>query len=444
MDFDVVVIGAGGGGYPGAFRLAKSGYNVLMVDPKGVLGGNCLYSGCVPSKTVRELAHTIYRIKNVLGQEVKVDFKEIQRQKDRVQEIRFKQHERELSEHGGVTFMKGIARIRDPKNVIVDVDGKEVEVRAKYVLIASGSEPVKPKFPGSEYCITSDDLFEYKSKVSDLPQDMVIVGGGYIAIEVASVFSKLGVKTHLLVRGDRVLKGFPEQMVKTLLSSLKLDIMYNSPLFEVKKVGSEYEVIFGSGGVKRSLRTNLVMLATGRKAVIPKGSEGLTNEKGYIKTDEAMRTSLQNVFAAGDVNGLAPYFHAAVRMSLAAAYNIMANGEPIDYVDVRSVPVTLYSIPSASYVGNVNPSDAIEVTYNMEDEVMSQMYNEMDGVLKLFFERGSLRLLGGWMVGVHSQYLINEIGQAVAHGLTARQLAEFADQHPSTNEIVSYAARKVL
>ncbi|MEM0280040.1 MAG: dihydrolipoyl dehydrogenase, partial [Metallosphaera sp.] len=94
--------------------------------------------------------------------------------------------------------------------------------------------------------------------------------------------------------------------------------------------------------------------------------------------------------------------------------------------------------------GNVNPSDAIEVTYNMEDEVMSQMYNEMDGVLKLFFERGSLRLLGGWMVGVHSQYLINEIGQAVAHGLTARQLAEFADQHPSTNEIVSYAARKVL
>lgn len=163
-----------------------------------------------------------------------------------------------------------------------------------------------------------------------------------------------------------------------------------------------------------------------------------------------MRTNLPNIFSTGDVNGKAPYFHAAVRMSIAAAYNIMSNGVPIDYVDIKSIPVSIYSVPSASYVG-IMPSQArkmgietIEATYNMEDEVMSQIYDEREGVLKLIFERGSLRLIGAWMVGVHSQYLINEVGQAVAHGLTARQLASFADQHPATNEIVTYAARKVL
>lgn len=88
--------------------------------------------------------------------------------------------------------------------------------------------------------------------------------------------------------------------------------------------------------------------------------------------------------------------------------------------------------------------DVIEATYNMEDEVMAQIYDEKEGMLKLIFERGSLRLIGAWMVGVHSQYLINELGQAVLHGLTAKQLASFADQHPSSNEIIAYAARKVL
>lgn len=224
------------------------------------------------------------------------------------------------------------------------------------MIIATGSEPFKPSFPGSEYCITSDDLYNYKTPLRKLPQDMVIIGGGYIAIEVASVFNILGVKTHLLVRGDRVLRGFEDEIVNILLPILKLDITYNAPVLEVKKIKEdEFEVIYsGKDGAKKSMRTNLVLLATGRKPVLPEGvyNIGLAiDKKGYIVVDEAMRTNLPNVFATGDVNGKAPYFHAAVRMSMAAAYNIMANGVPVDYVDYKSIPVTIYSIPSASYVG---------------------------------------------------------------------------------------------
>lgn len=456
MKFDVVVIGAGGGGYPGAFRLAKSGYSVLMVDPKGELGGNCLYSGCIPSKTVREIGETVWRAKKMIKHEIPVDFTAIQDHKDYVQETRFKQHKRELAEYNTITFYKGTAKIKDLTHVIVKTeDGKEIEAETKYIIIATGSEPFRPSFPGSEFCITSDDLFSYKTPLRKLPQDMVIIGGGYIAVEVASVFGILGVKTHMLVRGDRILRGFEDEIVNTILPLLKLDIKYNSPVVEVKKIKEdEYEVFYaGKDGSKKSIVTNMVMLATGRKPVLPEGVEniGISLDKSkHIAIDDAMRTNLPHVFATGDVNGKAPYFHAAVRMSLAAAYNIMSNGIPTDYVDIKSIPVTIYSIPSASFVG-IMPSQAkkmgietIEAIYNMEDEVMSQIYDEREGMLKLIFERGSLRLIGAWMVGVHSQYLINEVGQAVAHGLTARQLASFADQHPATNEIVAYTARKVL
>ena len=392
----------------------------------------------------------------MIKHDIPIDFEAIQNHKDYVQETRFKQHRRELAEYNTLTFYKGVVKIKDPTHVVVKTnEGKEIEEETKYIIVASGSEPFRPNFPGSEYCITSDDLFSYKTPLRKLPQDMVIIGGDYIAVEVASVFGILGVKTHLLVRGDRVLRGLDDEIVNILLPILKLDIRYNSQVLEVKKAKEdEYEVIYSSkDGSKKSITTNTVLLATGRKPVLPEGIEniGIALDKSkHIVVDEAMRTNLPNVFATGDVNGKSPYFHAAVRMSIVAAYNIMSNGAPVDYIDIKSIPVTIYSVPSASYVG-IMPSQArkmeieiVEATYNMEDEVMSQIYDEREGMLKLIFERGCLRLIGAWMIGVHSQYVINELGQAVAHGLTAKQLVSFADQHPATNEIVAYASRKVL
>ncbi|MGC9105600.1 MAG: hypothetical protein ACP5HQ_04150 [Thermoprotei archaeon] len=146
----------------------------------------------------------------------------------------------------------------------------------------------------------------------------------------------------------------------------------------------------------------------------------------------------------------AEFFHAAVRMSLAAAYNILAKGKPADFVDFRSIPVTVFTIPPAAYVGYTEEQlramnvSYVSAEYDMRRDAMAQMYDEMGGMLMLYFERGSLRLLGSWIVGVHAGYVINEIGLAFSRGLTARDLASFADQHPATNELVAYTARKVL
>ncbi|MFP3259879.1 MAG: dihydrolipoyl dehydrogenase [Sulfolobus sp.] len=451
MKFDVIIIGAGGGGYPGAFRLARSGYKVALIDPKGELGGNCLFSGCIPSKTVREIAQMVWRVKRILKTDIKTDFSLIQDYKDKVQETRFLQHREELKENPNVTFFKAKAKIKDNQRVILD--GNEIE--GKYMVIATGSEPIRPNFPGSQYCITSDDLFGYKTPLRKLPEKIIIVGGGYIALETASILLTLGYDVTVLVRGDKVLKGFEPEIVSTLLPLLNLKIMYNSPLLEVKKVKEdEYEVIYASkDGSKKSLNAGLVMLATGRKPVLPEGVENIglsIDVKGHIVVDEAMRTNIPNVYATGDVNGKAPFFYAAVRMSMAAAYNIMAGSSPTDFVDFKSIPVTIFTIPPAAYVGFM-PSDLkrlgipyVEASYDMKRDAMAQMYDEMEGVVKLYFERGSLRVLGGWVVGVHAGYIINEIGQAVANGLTARDLANFADQHPATNELIAYTARKVV
>ncbi|AAK41778.1 dihydrolipoyl dehydrogenase [Saccharolobus solfataricus] len=456
MKYDVVVIGAGGAGYHGAFRLAKAKYNVLMADPKGELGGNCLYSGCVPSKTVREVIQTAWRLTNIANVKIPLDFSTVQDRKDYVQELRFKQHKRNMSQYETLTFYKGYVKIKDPTHVIVKTDeGKEIEAETRYMIIASGAETAKLRLPGVEYCLTSDDIFGYKTSFRKLPQDMVIIGAGYIGLEIASIFRLMGVQTHIIEMLDRALITLEDQdIVNTLLSILKLNIKFNSPVTEVKKIkDDEYEVIYSTkDGSKKSIFTNSVVLAAGRRPVIPEGAReiGLSISKTGIVVDETMKTNIPNVFATGDANGLAPYYHAAVRMSIAAANNIMANGMPVDYVDVKSIPVTIYTIPSLSYVG-ILPSKArkmgieiVEAEYNMEEDVSAQIYGQKEGVLKLIFERGSMRLIGAWMIGVHSQYLINELGLAVAYGLNAKQLASFAEQHPSTNEIISYTARKVI
>jgi dihydrolipoamide dehydrogenase len=451
MDVDVLIAGAGGAGYPAAFRLSKAGFSVVMADPKGELGGNCLYQGCVPSKTVRELTQLIKRAK-LLNSNIPVDFHLIQDHKDKVQEIRFKQHKSDLSKTN-IEFIKGNVELLDKNHAIVRGD-KDLEVNAKYIILATGSEPFKPKIPGEELCITSDDLYKYGSSIRELPNEMVIIGGGYIAFEAATMFNILGTKVHVLVRSDKILRGIDSRLSSTLLQLMdkNIDIKFNSPVLEIKKYDRNLQVEFSNNGNKETLYADQVLLATGRVPVYPKGiekTEVKMDRKGVI-VDNSIATSVKNIFAPGDVNGISMFFHSAVRQSLVAAHNIMAGGTTIDYMDFNSVPKTIFTFPPIAYIGltpdiaKKNGIETIEASYSFADDSRAQMYNEMEGEIRLFFEKSSLRLVGGWIIGIDAPSLINEIGIAMANGLTARQLADYPDQHPMTNEGVSYAARSIF
>ena len=450
MKTEVLIVGAGGGGYPGAFRLSEAGMEVLMVDPKGELGGNCLYSGCIPSKTIRELAQLHWRNRRLLDSRDPPDFNKIQERKDSVQLTRFVQHRKELTVHKGVSFVKGEVKFINNHRAIVQ--GEEVEF--KYAVVATGSTPSRPHFPGAELCLTSDDLYSYRTSFRKLPQEMVIVGGGYVALETATFFNALGSKVHILVRSDRALRSIDPDLGGLLLKLLdpNIDVRYNSPILEVSKVGEKYEVLFSSSGNKDKLTADVMVVATGRTPVVPEGLEKVIEitQRGFIKVTDSMRTSSSNIFATGDVNGLAPYFHTAVRMSVAAANNIMSGNIDSDRVDVRGIPVTVFTIPPASYVGLTRSQlrtmniPFIETSFQLGDDSMAQMYDERGGEIRLFFERSSLRFLGAWVVGIHSGFLINELTQAVVNGLTARQMSNVAEQHPTTNEAIAYAVRKLI
>ncbi len=454
MRADVLIVGGGGGAYPAAFALAEAGRHVVMVDPKGVLGGNCLFEGCIPSKTVREMGHLLVRAQRLLGSTTRADFGAIQAHRDHVQEMRFEMHRKELLDHPNVTFFPGTARLRGNGRATVRMEDGEREVEADSTILATGTEAVRPPIPGQELCWTSDDLFRYRTPIRELPEDVVIVGGGYIALEIACILRSLGSRVRLLVRSHVLLRGADPDLVALLQHSLPgLDILWNSTLARVDRDGGSL-VVRGLRGTKPyEERTDACLLAVGRTPVLPDGARetGLSvDPRGFVVTDEFLRTNIPGVYATGDVNGRAPYFHAAVRESLAAAHNILAGHRPVDPVNFAAIPVTIFTDPPMAWVGLTRTQahqrsvEVTEASYPFSTDPKAQMYRETDGEIRLFFDRGSRRLRGGWVLGIQAPELINEIGLAVSAGLTARELAEFPDQHPTSHEGISKAARQIV
>jgi dihydrolipoamide dehydrogenase len=186
--------------------------------------------------------------------------------------------------------------------------------------------------------------------------------------------------------------------------------------------------------------------------VIPEGAERLGLDIGPhgIRVGPDLRTAHPHIYACGDVNGRVPLFHAAVRQSLVAAHNILGGRQPLDYADFLNVPTTIFTLPAAAYVG-LTPSRASAVgrtlvsgRYAFNEDSRAQILERTDGEIRLFFETESLRLLGGWVVGLDAEHLIGEIGIAVHGGLTAYDMARFADQHPMSAEGLGKAARSLF
>ena len=210
----------------------------------------------------------------------------------------------------------------------------------------------------------------------------------------------------------------------------------------------EYRTINGD----ESITCDRVMLATGRRPVIPAGADALniTVERTGIVVGPSLQTNLKHIYAVGDVNGRTPLFHAAVRQSLVAAHNIMAGNVPTDYADFLNVPTTIFTVPECAYVG-IMPTQAeknginlIEKQYKFSHDSRAQIYGEVGGSIHLFFECGSTKLVGAYVVGIDAGYLIGQLGIACSKSLTARDLAEFPDQHPMSSEGISAAARSLL
>ncbi|MFP3167870.1 MAG: dihydrolipoyl dehydrogenase [Thermoproteus sp.] len=453
--YDVVIIGAGGGGYHGAFELSKGGMSVLMVDDKGNLGGSCLYEGCIPSKSVRAGIHLLHTLKEVLSsvgnndvEKVKLAWENLIDHKDWVQDVRYIQHIREVKEHPGLELVKGIAAVVDEHRVRIRGDGWTKEVEARWLHIATGSVPIKLPVPGAELAIGSMELFGYKTKYRRLPKSAVIIGGGYIGVEVAFMLARMGVKATIVEMLPRILSGWSDEVVSHVERSLRklgVDVLTGSKVVAVKQDGGEKIVEFESQNGKGYVKGEEVVMAVGRRPFVD-GLDALgIVERGRVAVDSTMRTKRPNVYAAGDVIGQYMLFHAAVKESTVAAWNIL-HGHPVYEVNFNAIPITLFSEPEAAMVGlNEETAKArgisyATVRYPLEDDAHAQIYRAREGYVKLIIERESQRIIGGEVVGEAASLLINEVALAVAVNARVKDLALLAHAHPTIFEAIDRGA----
>lgn len=460
-EVDLLTIGAGGAGYPAAFRLAQVGMTAVMVDDKGVLSGNCLYEGCVPSKAVREMGDIVstqqrLAAKGMMSKDTSIDFAAIMKHKDEVQNTRYGQHAEDMKKLKTLRLIKGKAKLTGPHSVEVTTDSGVQKFRCKHIIIGSGCDISVPPFTGSDLCLTSHDLYKPNPKLQTLPSRMIVIGGGYIGLETASFFASFGTNVTVLQRGPQLIKNYDPDLVSQLLPLLspRIKLVTNCAISAVNKSGqSGYKVTGSISNKEQTFEADVVVVATGRRPAIPEGTKKLgieVSKKGIVVGPDLQIPTHKHIYAVGDVNGHSPLFHSAVRQSLVAAHNILAGNKTVDYAEFSSVPNTIFTMPAAASVG-ITPSIAqekgieiLKTRYDFVEDSRAQILDQMEGGIELFFEPGSLRLLGGWVVGIDAGLLIGQIGLAVANNLTAYELARFSDQHPMSSEGIGKAARSLF
>ncbi|MDA8073265.1 MAG: dihydrolipoyl dehydrogenase [Actinomycetota bacterium] len=453
-DADVVVIGAGGGGYPGAFVLDRAGRRVVMVDPIGNLGGDCLAEGCVPSKAVREASlvrarATRYAAFGLDGPAPGVSWPAVLAHKDRVQRTRYAQHTGELAS-STIRLHTGTARVTSERVVEVSQpDGPTQRYRFADLVVATGSAPSRLPIPGAELTLSSHDLFRLGADLA-FPERPVIIGGGYIGVEVASMLDNLGAAPTVLEATGELLPGFDPDLAAGVHAQLgrRVTILTDAFVSAVERSAGGYIVHYRRAGAEAQVSGDVVVMATGRHVVLPEGLEHLGLPAGEPPAvDRLLRTVNTHVYAPGDVNGRSMLFHSAVRQSLVAAHAILAGGQPVDAMNFEAVPMTVFTEPEAAHVGLTEAQAAdrfgdVDVTrYDYREDARAQILDETEGFVKLVFDGRSGRLAGAQVLGVDAAQLIAPLALAVHAGLGAAALAEVAFPHPMISEGISKAAR---
>jgi dihydrolipoamide dehydrogenase len=453
FEYDLVTIGAGGGAYPAAFQLARAGRSALMVDQKGVMSGNCLAEGCVPSKAIREAAD-IERSALAMPyfeQSVHANYRAVVAWKDSVQLLRYRQHDEELAAlDDRLKLVSGVATLIDEHTVAFETEYQTQTVTTENILIASGSDISIPPIKGVEHAITSRDLFAVDPTIQDLPSDLIVIGGGYIGLEVASMMTILGSRVTVLEADSQLLPGMDPDFVQLVVENLDPRIRIELGA-QVVEIDQQHRVTYTQAHQQRHVDGEQVLLATGRHPVVPTGASelGLLDDVEHLWVGPGGTTKIDSIWAAGDATGSQMLFHAATRESLAVAHNILAH-KIVDRVNPNAVPSTIFTFPEAAFVGTTRADlraagvESFEVFAPFSHEARGQLLNDAVGEVRLFGDGHTNRLLGAWVVGREAGQLIGELATAILLGATLADLASVADQHPLAHEAISRAARTVV
>ncbi|MFP6862635.1 glutathione-disulfide reductase [Pseudomonas sp.] len=438
-DFDLFVIGAGSGGVRAARFAAGYGARVAVAESR-YLGGTCVNVGCVPKKLLVYGAHFADDFEQAQGfgwslGEAKFDWPTLISNKNR--EIdRLNGIYRNLLVGSGVTLLEGHARIVDEHSV--ELSGKRYS--AKHILIATGGWPQIPEIPGHEHAIGSNEVFFLER----LPKRVLVVGGGYIAVEFASIFNGLGANTSLLYRGELFLRGFDGAVRRHLqeeLSKSGVDLQFNSDIARIDKQTDGSLLATLKDG--RVFETDCVFYATGRRPMLD--NLGLENthvqldERGFIKVDEQYQTTTPSILAIGDVIGRVQLTPVALAEGMAVARRLF---KPEEYrkVDYRMIPTAVFSLPNIGTVG-LSEEEAKEEGYSVQ--VFESRFRPMKltmtesqerTLMKLVVDAATDRVLGCHMVGPDAGEIVQGLAVALKAGATKQLFDETIGVHPTAAE----------
>ncbi|MEN9128697.1 dihydrolipoyl dehydrogenase [Xanthomonas perforans] len=458
IECKMVVLGAGPGGYTAAFRAADLGLETVLIERYASLGGVCLNVGCIPSKALLHAAAVIDEVAH--AGDFGVDFGQPKIALDKLREYKEKVVGKltgglaSMAKQRKVRTVTGVASFVSPNELeIVGDDGKTQLLRFEHCIIAAGSQAVKlPNFPWDDKRVMdSTDALE----LHDIPKTLLVVGGGIIGLEMATVYSALGSKVTVVEFMDQLMPGADKDLVKPLADRLKkqgVEVHLKTKATDVKADKAGITVSFEAAveGEKPGLQATTydrVLVAVGRSPNGKKiGAEkaGVTvTERGFIPVDRQMRTNVPHIFAIGDIVGNPMLAHKATHEGKLAAE--VAAGEKKEWV-ARVIPSVAYTNPEIAWVG-VTETEAkakgLKVGVAKFPWAASGRaigIGRTEGFTKLIFDEETHRIIGGAIVGVHAGDLLAEIGLAIEMGAEAEDIGHTIHAHPTLSESVGMAA----
>lgn len=447
---EILVIGAGPGGYSAAFRCADLGFSVTLVERYENLGGVCLNVGCIPSKALLHIAKTIEECQRVSNHGVsfdkpKIDIEKIRNYKENVIK-KLTDGLSAMAKLRKVKIIKGEAEFISESKISVKTDAKNLEIEFEKCIIAVGSSPIKlPFIPHEDPRVwDSTDALNLK----EIPKKLLILGGGIIGLEMATVYEKLGSKIDIVEMQDQVIPAADKDIANAYkkANESKFDIQTST---KVTKVEAKVDGIYVSLEKENSseVRTyDAILVAIGRspnsKQIKPEIAN-ITLEKGFIKVDNQLRTSNENIFAIGDVVGQPMLAHKAEHEAHVAAEVIAGMKH---FFNPIAIPSIAYTFPEVAWSG-LTEREAREKGIDYEVAIFPwsalgrAIASDAGGLTKLIFDKSDGSLIGGAIVGDNAGELLGEISLALEMGCDAEDLALSIHAHPTLHESISLAAK---
>jgi dihydrolipoamide dehydrogenase len=449
-DFDVVVLGAGPGGYTAAFRAADLGMRTALIERWPQLGGVCLNVGCIPSKALLHAAKVIEDAEAM--KDAGLNFGKPQIDAAKLREWKNKVVGRltgglaTLAQQRKVEVIRGAGKFVSPHEIAVSGDGASRRVSFAHCIIAAGSEALRlPNLPDDPRIIDSTGALEL-----DLPKRMLVVGGGIIGLEMATVYEALGVKVSVVELTDGLMPGCDRDLVRPLerrIAKRYERIMVKTKVSKVEATKEGLRVTFEAEPAIAPEVYDRVLIAVGRspngRNIGADAAAVLVNERGFVPVDRQMRTNVPHIFAIGDIAGPPMLAHKASHEGKLAAE--VAHGEKRAF-DARVIPSVAYTDPEVAWVGLTETDAKVKgtayekATFPWAASGRSLSLGRDDGMTKLLFDPATRRVIGGGIVGPNAGDLISEVALAIEMGSDAADLGLTIHPHPTLSETIMFAA----